>query len=29
VLGQSQPRLDGIRAEYDPEGLFDVAAHAP
>jgi hypothetical protein len=29
VLGHSQPRLDGIRAEYDPEGLFDVAAHAP
>jgi FAD/FMN-containing dehydrogenase len=29
VLGSSEARLDAIRAEYDPDGLFEAAAHAP
>ncbi|MGH2684138.1 MAG: hypothetical protein ACRDJP_01560 [Actinomycetota bacterium] len=29
VLGASEARLDRIRADYDPDGLFDSAAHAP
>ena len=29
VLGPSGARLDTIRANYDPDGLFEAAAHAP
>lgn len=29
VHGQNRTRLDRIRADYDPEGLFAVAAGAP
>ena len=29
VLGRSEARLDRVRADYDPDGLFETAAHAP
>jgi FAD/FMN-containing dehydrogenase len=29
VLGPSEARLETIRASYDPDGLFEAAAHAP
>jgi len=29
VLGSNQGRLDRIRADYDPDGVFEAAAHAP
>jgi hypothetical protein len=29
VLGTNEERLDGIRQAYDPDGLFDAAAHRP
>ncbi len=29
VLGASAARLDRVRADYDPEGLFATAATAP
>jgi len=29
VFGSNEERLDRIRAEYDPDGLFEAAAHAP
>lgn len=29
VLGASAARLDRIRADYDPEGLFATAATGP
>ena len=29
VQGSTTERLEGIRSEYDPEGIFDVAAKAP
>jgi hypothetical protein len=29
MLGTSEARLDAVRADYDPDGLFDTAAKAP
>jgi hypothetical protein len=29
VLGRNQERLDSIRTQYDPEGLFEEAAFRP
>lgn len=29
VQGASAERLDQIRAEYDPDGIFEAAAQAP
>jgi Berberine and berberine like len=29
MLGSSQERLEHIRAEYDPDGVFETAARRP